>query len=325
MKNKDLLNGKNVVVKEKKSIVILENRFSDKKFKDNFQIAVDLIYHCKGKLIITGLGKSGIIAQKIVASLNSTGTYSIFLHSADSVHGDIGMIKEEDVVMIISKSGDTQEIKKLIPVFKKLKIKIILITGNRNSYIAKQSDIILDCPVLEACPHNLVPTSSSTVALVLGDAIAVALLQRKGFTKEDFAEFHPGGALGKRLNLKVREIMLKGKDIPVNNIDDKLSKIVFEISSKRQGCTVIIKDNIIKGMITDGDLRRLLEKNSDLTDIKAKHFMSINPKLIDSNKLASDALKIMESNKITQLIISDNKKNIKGLIHIHTLLELGLK
>ena len=325
MNEKDIKNGKSVVATERKSIYQLEKRFLDNGFRKNYQKTIDLIYRCKGKLIITGIGKSGIIAQKIAASFNSTGTYSIFLHSADSIHGDLGMIKEDDIVIIISKSGDTQEVKKLIPFFKQYKIKIILITGNQDSFIAKHSDVILDCDVVEACPHNLVPTSSSTVALVIGDALAVSLLQKRGFTKEDFAVFHPGGALGKRLLLRVGEVMVKGKDIPVSDINDNLKDVIYEISSKRLGCSVVQSKGIIKGIITDGDLRRLLEKKFIIENIKAKDIMGKSPKLILPVTLASDALKLMEENKITQLIVSSDKKKVIGLIHINTLVELGLK
>jgi len=318
-------NAKNVIALEKKSIDDLEKRFLKKDFRKNFATAVETIHKCKGKVIITGMGKSGIIAQKIVATFNSTGTYSIFLHSADSLHGDLGMVKEIDVVILISKSGDTAEIKKLIPIFKELKIKIISITGDTKSPLANVSDIILDTSVREeACPYNLAPTSSSTAALVLGDALAISLLKKSRFTKKDFASFHPGGSLGRKLNLKVSDIMIKGDEIPVAGLDTNLKDVIFIISSKRMGCAVVTDRNKVLGIITDGDLRRLLEKNFDINNVKAKEIMSKNPKKITAQTLAMTALKIMERNKITQLIICDSKNKLAGIIHIHSLLELGL-
>lgn len=318
-------NAKEVVALEKKSIYDLEKRFLKKDFSENFANAVETIHKCKGKVIITGMGKSGIIAQKIVATFNSTGTYSIFLHSADSLHGDLGMVRKEDVVILISKSGDTTEIKKLIPIFKELNIKIVSITGDTKSPLANVSDIILDASVREeACPYNLAPTSSSTAALVLGDALAIALLKKSGFTKKDFASFHPGGSLGIKLNLKVSDIMAKGDDIPVVRQNTNLKDVIYMISSKRMGCAVVTNKNKIMGIITDGDLRRLLEKNFDINHIKAKDIMSKNPKKITAPTLAMKALEIMERNKITQLIICDSKNKLAGIIHIHSLLELGL-
>ena len=318
-------NAKNVIALEKKSIDDLEKRFLKKDFRENFVNAVETIHKCKGKVIVTGMGKSGIIAQKIVATFNSTGTYSIFLHSADSLHGDLGMVKEEDVVILISKSGDTTEIKKLIPIFKELNIKIISITGDTKSPLANVSDIILDSSVREeACPYNLAPTSSSTTALVLGDALAISLLKKGRFTKKDFASFHPGGNLGIKLNLKVLDIMSKGDDIPVVNQNTNLKDVIYMISSKRMGCAVVTDRNKVLGIITDGDLRRLLERNFDIIHIKAKNIMNKNPKKIAANTLALTALEIMERNKITQLIVCDSKNKLTGMIHMHSLVELGL-
>lgn len=324
--NSDIKNAKTVVIKEKKAIIGLEKKFSDKQFQKSIKEAIDLIYKCKGKVIVTGLGKSGIVAQKIVSTFNSTGTYSMFLHSSDSLHGDLGLIKPEDVVIIISKSGDTSELKRLIPIFKEFNNKIILITANKNSKLAQDSDVVLDTSVTEeACPYNLAPTSSSTVSLVLGDAIAISLLQKKGFTKENFALFHPGGTLGKKLLLKVEDIMKKGDEIPIVNENEWLKNVIYTISSKRLGCAIVTKNGKIRGIITDGDLRRMLEKNTSIEKIRAKDVMSKNPKVIPSNTLAVNALEIMERNKITQLIVSNGKKQPDGIIHMHTLVELGLK
>ena len=326
-KNKETIikNAKKVVALEKKSIDDLEKRFLKKDFKKNFSNAVETIYKCKGKVIVSGIGKSGIIAQKIVSTFNSTGTYSIFLHSVDSLHGDLGMVKEDDIVILISKSGDTPEVKKLIPIFKDLKMKIITITGDINSPLANVSDIILDTSVREeACPYNLAPTSSSTSMLVLGDALAISLLKKRKFKKEDFAFFHPGGILGRKLNLKVNEIMTKGDDIPVVNPNTNLKDVIYMISSKRLGCTVVKENEKVLGIIADGDIRRLLEKNLNVKHIKAKDIMSKNPKNITSNTLAKTALEIMEKNKITQLIVCDSRKKLIGIIHMHVLVELGL-
>ena len=320
-----LKNAKNVVVLEKKSIDDLEKRFLKKDFRENFANAVETIHKCKGKVIVTGMGKSGIIAQKIVATFNSTGTYSIFLHSADSLHGDLGMVKEEDVVILISKSGDTTEIKKLIPIFKELNIKIISITGDTKSPLANVSDIILDTSVREeACPYNLAPTSSSTTALVLGDALAISLLKKGRFTKKDFASFHPGGSLGIKLNLKVSDIMTKGDEIPVVSQNTNLKDVIYMISSKRMGCAAVTDKNKVLGIITDGDLRRLLERNFDINHVKAKNIMNKNPKKITAHTLALTALEIMERNKITQLIVCNSKNKLAGIIHMHILVELGL-
>ena len=324
--NINIENGKEVVNKEKKAIALLEKRFSDIKFNRNFSKTVDLIYDCKGKVVVTGIGKSGIIAQKIVSTFNSTGTYSIFLHSADSMHGDVGIIRENDIALIISKSGDTNEIRPLLPIFRGFGIKIILITSNADSYLAKNADILLDFEITsEACPFNLAPTSSTTTALVLGDALAIALLKKRGFSKEDFAVLHPGGSLGKRLILRVNDVMAKGKELPTVNETDTMKKAVYIISNKRLGCAIVMNKNKISGIITDGDLRRALEKNENISDLYAKDIMSANPKMISKDTFAVNALEIMESNKITQLIISDNKKKPDGIIHIHTLVELGLK
>ncbi|MBP9095536.1 MAG: KpsF/GutQ family sugar-phosphate isomerase [Ignavibacteria bacterium] len=324
---KDIIkNAKKVVCIEKKEIASLERRFNDKKFADNFVSAVESIYKCKGKVVITGVGKSGIIAQKIVATFNSTGTYSIFLHSADSVHGDLGILRDEDIVIAISKSGDSSDVTQIIPLLKTLKVKIIAIIGNTSSEIAKLSDIILDASVKEeACPHNLAPTSSSTTALVLGDALAIALLQKRDFSREDFARFHPGGILGKKLLLKVSDLLQEENKIPIVNFDANLKDIIYMISSKRLGCTCVVKKNKVVGIITDGDIRRFLEKNIEhINTTKAKDIMNSVPKLIPPNTLARTALEIMEENKITQLIVADKKRKVLGVLHMHRLIEEGL-
>lgn len=323
--NKITKDGKLVVTKEKKAITELEKRFNKPAFGKNFTKAVDEIFKCKGKVIVSGIGKSGIVAQKIVATFNSTGTYSIFLHSADSIHGDLGVVREDDVVILISKSGGTSEVMRLIPVFKKLGVKIILITGNPESQLAEVSDVVLDSSVKEeACPLNLAPTSSSTAAIVLGDALAIALLEKRGFTKEDFAAVHPGGILGRKLLLKVQDIMVKGKDMPIVSPTTGLKDVIYMISSKRLGCAVVKSKEKIMGIITDGDIRRLLQEEFDMKKIIAKDIMNKNPKRISENTLAKIALEIMEKNKITQLLIFSKKNKLTGIVHIHTLVELGL-
>lgn len=323
---KILSNGKKVISIEKQAITDLEKRFRSETFSRNFIEAVDTIYKCKGKIVVTGIGKSGIIAQKIVATFNSTGTYSIFLHSADSLHGDLGVLRKDDVALIISKSGDTEEIKQLIPNFKILSIKIISIVGDKDSGLAKLSDIVLDASVKEeACPHNLAPTSSTTVAVVLGDALAISLLQRRDFTSDNFAMVHPGGNLGKRLLLKVDDLMVKEKDIPIVKINSKLKDLIYVISSKRLGCSCVVNKTKIAGIITDGDIRRLLGKNFDgLKNTTAKDIMNNNPKIISKDMLAINALELMEKNKIMQLIVGDKRKRPIGIIHMHRLVEEGL-
>lgn len=321
-----LSNGRRVVTVEKNAIGGIERRFKEEGFQKSFIEAVEAIYKCKGKVVVTGIGKSGIIAQKIVATFNSTGTYSIFLHSGDSLHGDLGVLRKEDVALIISKSGDSSEIKKLIPNFKMLNISIISISGDTGSEIARLSDIVLDSSVKEeACPHNLAPTSSTTAALVLGDALAIALLQKREFTSEDFAMVHPGGNLGKKLLLRVGDIMTKGDDLPVVNLNTNLRDIIYMISSKRLGCTCVVNKSKIAGIITDGDIRRLLEKNlNGLKSIHAKDIMNANPKIISKDMLANAALELMEENKIMQLIVGDKSKKPLGMIHMHRLVEEGL-
>jgi arabinose-5-phosphate isomerase len=322
---KDIKNAKDVVLKEKNEVLRLLNRFGEKKFQKNFSAAIDSIFKCKGKVVVSGVGKSGIIAQKIVATFNSTGTHSVFLHSADSIHGDLGIIEADDVVVLISKSGESDEIKNIIPYLKNIKIKIILITGSLKSSLAKVSDILIDASVqVEACPHNLAPTSSSTVMLIIGDALAVTLLQKRGFTKEDFAFIHPGGILGKKLLLRIEDIMVKGNDIPVVVKNAKLKDVIYQISSKRLGCAVVMGKSKIEGFITDGDIRRLLENDVDVRNVLAKDLMNPKPKTILKETLAKTALEMMEKNKITQLIIVDSKTKLSGILHIHTLIQLGL-
>ncbi|CAN5555679.1 KpsF/GutQ family sugar-phosphate isomerase [soil metagenome] len=323
-KKQILKNALDVIITEVDGVLKLASRIHNKTFAKNFVKCIELILACRGKVIVTGVGKSAIIARKIVATLNSTGTYSIFLHSSDSLHGDLGMVRAEDIVIIISKSGESSEVNMLIQVLKNLEVKIIALTGNMSSFLAKNSDVALDVSVpKEACPHDLAPTTSTTTALVLGDTIAVTLLKAKDFTKEDFAKWHPGGLLGKRLLLKVSDL-IKDKKFPSVNENAGIKDIIYNISSGRLGCVVVLNNKKLSGFITDGDIRRLLEKNiNNLSEVQAKHIMNPDPKTIKSEMLAGKALEIMEENKITQLVISENNKPL-GIIHLHKLLEEGL-
>lgn len=289
----------------------------------HFENAVKHILASKSRVIITGIGKSAIIAQKIVATLNSTGTPSIFLHAADAIHGDIGIIQNNDVLICISKSGNTPEIKVLVPLLKEFGNKLIAITGNVDSYLAKNADFILNTFVeKEACPNNLAPTCSTTAQLAMGDALAVALLTQKGFKAEDFAKFHPGGSLGKKLYLRVENIYPQNEK-PFVNPNASLKQVIIEISQKRLGACAVVENNILKGIITDGDIRRLMEKEVDFNAVTAKDIMSANPKTILPNELAINALHMLEKNKITQLIVAENNKYL-GIIHLHDLLREGI-
>ena len=290
---------------------------------NDFLKCVDLILQSKGRVIITGIGKSAIIGQKIVATLNSTGTPSIFMHAADAIHGDLGTIRKEDVVLCISKSGETPEIKVLIPLLKEYGSSLICMVGNVNSYLARQADHVIDTTVAkEACPNNLAPTSSTTAQLVMGDALAVTLLEARGFTPGDFAKLHPGGALGKQMYLKVGDLSVNNQTPRVNHNDD-LKTVIVEISSKRLGATAVLKNQSLIGIITDGDIRRMLEKNSNLDNLIASDIMSSNPRTISSDTLVVHALNLMRQNNITQLLVVDHKK-YAGVIHLHDILKEGI-
>jgi arabinose-5-phosphate isomerase len=273
------------------------------------------------------MGKSGLIARKIVSTLNSTGTASIYLHPADALHGDLGMVRKEDVVILISKSGATEELANLIPMLKRLNVKLIAMGGSSDSRLQSECDIFLDISVKEeACPFDLAPTSSTTAALVMGDALAVVLLQMRGFTEEDFAVLHPGGSLGKRLSLSIKEIMHKDDKVPIVKEDTPFKDVIFEITSKRLGATAVVDENgFLKGVITDGDLRRLLEKTLDIKDLKSKDIMTKKPKVMREHYLASFALQSMENYKITTLIITDSANKPVGIVHLHDLVNLGLR
>lgn len=290
---------------------------------ENFFEATQRIYETKGRLIVTGIGKSAIIAQKMVATFNSTGTPSMFLHAAEAIHGDLGMIQNDDIIICISKSGNSPEIKVLVPLLKRFGNTLIAITGNITSFLAKGSDYVLNTTVdTEACPINLAPTNSTTAQLVMGDALAVCLMEMRDFKPEDFAVYHPGGALGKKLLLRVKD-MIEHSLKPAVSPDTSIKKAIFEISEKRLGVTAVIEDNKIIGIITDGDIRRMLNDVDTIADLTARDIMSKNPKLVSSETMAVDALNILEDFSITQLIVADNGE-YKGVLHLHDILKEGI-
>jgi arabinose-5-phosphate isomerase len=313
--------GREVVRIEGTAVTSLVERIGE-----SFARAVELILACKGRVIITGVGKSGIIARKIVATMNSTGTSAVFLHPSDAVHGDLGIVRNDDVVICLSKSGNTAELSRLLPLFQRLGVPIISLVGNLRSSLAHESTVVLDASVEEeACPHDLAPTSSTTVALVLGDALAIALLDQRQFSKEDFALFHPGGTLGKRLLLKVDELMVKGEDVPRVTEGVPLRDAIMEMTTKRLGCTCVISpQGTLAGLITDGDLRRLLQKTSDITDISSVMVMTRNPKTVRQGLLAVLALQEMEAYSITQLVVVNDRNVPVGIVHLHDLVKAGL-
>jgi len=291
---------------------------------DDFEACVKEIIQLKGRVVITGIGKSAIIANKIVATLNSTGTPSLFMHAADAIHGDLGMIQNEDIVICLSKSGNTPEIKVLVPLVKRRGFKLVALVSNIDSYLAQQADYVLNATIgEEACPNNLAPTTSTTAHLAMGDALAVCLLKLRNFSSEDFAQYHPGGALGKQLYLRVDDVMVR-KALPLVAIDTPLKEVIIEISSKRLGAAAVVHaDQTLIGIITDGDLRRMLQKGIQMDSSTAGDILTKNPKTIDAGELAVKALQIMQQNSITQLVVL-NEKKVVGLIHLHDLLKEGI-
>jgi arabinose-5-phosphate isomerase len=291
---------------------------------DQFEKVIDVLCHCKGRIVISGIGKSAIIAQKIVATLNSTGSPAIFLHAADAIHGDLGMVQQADVVVIISKSGESPEIKVLVPLIKNFGNPLIAVVGNTASFLAKKSDYVLNTTVeQEACPNNLAPTTSTTAQLVMGDAIAVCLMERKGFEIADFAKIHPGGALGKKLYLRVSDLYVDNEK-PSVPVSGTLNEVIVEMTRKRLGITVVTEeDGKVAGIITDGDLRRMLEKEGDLRKLTAREIMTTKPKTIAPAEMAVNALDLMRQNEIMQLVVIDEDKYL-GIIHLHDLVKEGL-
>jgi len=291
---------------------------------EGFEEVINALSKCKGRIVISGIGKSAIIAQKIVSTLNSTGSPSIFLHAADAIHGDLGIVQHEDVVILISKSGESPEIKILVPLIKNFGNKVIGMVGSMTSYLAQKADLILNTTVAqEACPNNLAPTTSTTAQLVMGDAIAVCLMENRGFAMEDFAKLHPGGALGKKLYLRVIDLCADNEK-PAVHIDQSLKEVIMEMTKKRLGITAVLNNaGGLAGVITDGDLRRMLEKTETLTNIQAGHIMSQNPKTIEPHQMAVEALDIMRQNNIMQLIVAEGDTYL-GVVHLHELVKEGL-
>lgn len=318
IKNSILSTAKKTIDLESSAISNLANLLTD-----DFAKAVELIYNSKGRVIITGIGKSAIIANKIVATLNSTGTPAVFMHAADAIHGDLGLILQDDVVICISKSGNTPEIKVLVPLIKNAKNTMIAITGNIKSFLGLQADYILNAYVEhEACPHNLAPTTSTTAQLVIGDALAICLLELRGFSSKDFAKYHPGGALGKRLYLRVSDLSSVNEK-PRVEVHTNVKQVIVEISEKMLGVTAVVENDKIVGIITDGDLRRMLTRGDAFIHLTAKDIMSSNPKRIDEDAMAVDALELMESNEISQLLVEHDGK-YAGVVHIHDLIKEGI-
>jgi len=291
---------------------------------EDFEAAVNEIYSAKGRVVVTGVGKSAIIANKIVATLNSTGTPSLFMHAADAIHGDLGMILQDDIVICISKSGNTPEIKVLVPLLKRRGARLIALVSQTDSYLAEQADYVLNASIAEeACPNNLAPTTSTTAHLAMGDALAVCLLELREFSKDDFARLHPGGAIGKQLYLQVGDL-LSQHQLPCVNVDASLKEVIIEISSKRLGATAVVgNDKNLVGIITDGDLRRMLETGKPTTSLKAGDIMTRNPRTIESNEYAVRALQIMQEKSITQLVVTRDGA-VAGFVHLHDLLREGI-
>jgi arabinose-5-phosphate isomerase len=297
------------------------------KLDSNFEKAVEIIYRCKGRIVVTGMGKSGLVGKKIAATLASTGTPAFFLHPAEASHGDLGMVTDRDIIIAISNSGETEELIGLIPFLKRFNVKLISMTGNRNSTLADVSDITLDISVKEeACPMGIVPTASTTATLALGDAVAVALIIKRGLDEKNFAFFHPGGKIGKKLLIKVKDIMHTGDSLPTVSIDTPMSKTLIEMSSKRLGHAIVLDDdNRIVGVITDGDVRRGLEKWGErLFKLTAVKVMTKNPMTITEEELAVKALSIMENHSITALVVPDHQGRPSGIIHLHDILRQGI-
>ncbi len=293
---------------------------------ERFVEAVTLLYECRGRVVVTGMGKSGIIARKIAATLASTGTPAFFLHPAEGVHGDLGMLSRGDVVIALSNSGETEEILRLLPTLKRFAIPLIGMTGNLKSTLARDSTTVIDVSVREeACGSGPVPTASTTAALAAGDALCVALLEKRGFKEEDFASFHPGGALGKRLLLRVEDVMHSGKSVPAVREDASVKEVIYEMTSKKLGMTTVLDpDGRLEGVVTDGDLRRLLEKTTDIFHKTARDIMSRSPKVISREPLATQALEVMERHSITALVVVDAAGRPEGVIHLHDILKLGI-
>lgn len=321
-------------MKEDKSILAIAQRVikieSDslleaaKKLDQNFEKSVELIANCKGRVIVTGIGKSAAIANKIVATFNSTGTPSVFMHAAEALHGDLGLLLNDDVVLCISNSGSSPEIKSLVPFIQSRNNSIVSIVGDENSYLAKNSEHVINAAVKsEASASIQAPTSSTTLQLALGDALAICLMELKGFSNTDFAKSHPGGTLGKKLSLSVDQL-IQGNEKPSVNVDATLDEVIYEISSKRRGATAVLDGDLLVGVITDGDIRRMLQHKASLVDVSAQDIMSVSPKTIASSELAVNALSVLKDSNISQIIVVDTNEMYLGIIHFHDLIKEGL-
>lgn len=316
-----LQEGKRVLAIEARAVQVLIDRLDER-----FVQAVDVLYQCKGKVIVSGMGKSGLIGQKIAATLASTGTPSFFLHPAEGVHGDLGMVARRDAMIAISNSGETQEVLQLLPFVKRMNLPVVALTGRTTSTLGKISDVVLDISVSEeACPMGLAPTASTTATLAMGDALALALLRKRGFKQEDFAQFHPGGTLGRRLLVKVKDLMHGGNDVPRIGADASGSDAILEMTAKKLGMTTVLNETgLLMGIITDGDLRRFIQHGGDFTRVTAADLASRNPKTIGPDELATTAVGLMEQHSITALVVVDRQHRLTGVIHLHDLLKHGI-
>jgi arabinose-5-phosphate isomerase len=321
-----LKTSKSILETAKKTILLESSAIANlaNLLDENFENAVNFILHANGRVIVTGIGKSANIATKIVATFNSTGTPAIFMHAADAIHGDLGNVQDNDVVICLSKSGNTPEIKVLVPLIKNYGNKIIAITGNIASFLGKNSDFPLNTYVeREACPNNLAPTSSTTAQLVMGDALAVCLQDLRGFSSKDFAKYHPGGALGKRLYLRVSDL-IKNNQTPTVDIDSPIAKVIVEISEKRLGVTAVLENKKLVGIITDGDIRRMLNKTTNINHFTAKDIMGKDPKTVSQDAMAIEALEKLERDSITQILVIDAQEKYVGVVHLHDLIKEGI-
>lgn len=311
--------AKQVLQEEADAIIRMKDLINE-----DFEKSLEVILNAKGRIIVTGIGKSAIIGQKIVATFNSTGTPAIFMHAAEAIHGDLGIIQPDDVVLCLSKSGNTPEISVLMPFFKMSGNKIIAIVGDPNSFLGSEADFVLDCSIeKEACPNNLAPTCSSTAQLVIGDALASCLIELRGFTSQDFAKYHPGGMLGKRLYTKVKDLY-RFNEKPIVHLDSLMPDVILEISGKRLGITAVVDQNRVVGCITDGDLRRMLEKHTDYSKLKAEDVMSANPKTLTEDVLAVEALELMKKKNITSIFVVDENGFYLGVLHLHDIIKEGI-
>ena len=313
--------GKQIILQEAEALRRIAGRLDE-----NFRTAVELLSRCKGKIIISGMGKSGIIGQKIAATLSSTGTTSLFMHPGEAAHGDLGVVSRDDIVICLSKSGMTEELNFILPALRKIGASIVVFTGNRRSYLAEKADIVLDVSVeQEACPFDLAPTSSTTAMLAIGDALAICLMKKKEFTHRDFAITHPKGALGKRLTMKVSDIMSTAENLPVVEETASLTDLILEMTSKRFGMSAVVDGSgRLSGIFTDGDLRRLIQSEKNFLSLQAKEVMTRGPKTVSADTMAEECLKTLESHRISQLLVCDGENRPVGLIHIHDLVTLGL-